>query len=300
MLGKIEIVSDADGVRLDKYVADKTSDLSRVRVNELIGSGVIKVNGRIEKPSYKVNPGDRIEAEIPPSPPTGLAAEDIPLEVIYEDKDLAVINKPAGLTTHPAPGHPNGTLLNALLARYPELAQGEGDRPGIVHRLDKETSGLMVAARSRKAQAALSEQFKERQVTKGYLVLVQGRVEPKTGIIEAAIGRHPLNRKKMAVTEAGREAKSQYNVIQYYKGYTLLEVRIFTGRTHQIRVHLAAIGFPVVGDATYGAASQFFPRQFVHSHKLSFKQPETGETLSFVSELPRDLALGLARLTPIP
>jgi 23S rRNA pseudouridine1911/1915/1917 synthase len=190
--------------------------------------------------------------------------------------------------------------LNALLARYPELAEGEGDRPGIVHRLDKETSGLMVAARSRKAQAALSEQFKERQVTKSYLVLVQGRVEPKTGIIEAAIGRHPVNRKKMAVTEAGREARSQYKVIQYYKGYTLLEVRIFTGRTHQIRVHLAAIGFPAVGDDTYGAASEFFKRQFVHSHKLSFRQPETGETLSFVSELPPDLALGLARLTPIP
>jgi 23S rRNA pseudouridine1911/1915/1917 synthase len=300
MPGKIEIVSDADGVRLDKYVADKISDLSRVRVNELIGSGVIKVNGRIEKPSYKVKTGDRIEADVPPPPPTGLAAEDIPLEVIYEDKDLAVINKPAGLTTHPAPGHPNGTLLNALLARYPELAEGEGDRPGIVHRLDKETSGLMVAARSRKAQAVLSEQFKERQVTKAYLVLVQGRVEPKTGIIEAAIGRHPVNRKKMAVTEAGREARSQYKVIQYYKGYTLLEVRIFTGRTHQIRVHLAAIGFPVVGDATYGAASEFFKRQFVHSHKLSFRQPETGETLSFVSGLPPDLALGLARLTPIP
>ncbi len=300
MAGKIDLISEAIGLRLDKYVAEKTPELSRVQVRELIDGGLLKVNGKVVKPSYLIKIGDRIEAEVPPPPPNGHAAENIPLTVIYEDKDLAVIDKPPGLTTHPAPGHPDGTLLNALLARYPELAEEGGERPGIVHRLDKETSGLMVVARSRAMQAALSDQFKERQVTKAYLVLVKGKLEPKTGIIEAAIGRNPADRKKMAVSEAGREAKSQYRVIQYFKGYTFLEVQIFTGRTHQIRVHLAAIGFPVIGDETYGVMSDLVPRQFVHSHRLSFKQPNTGEMLSFTSELPADLAAGLARLKPIP
>jgi 23S rRNA pseudouridine1911/1915/1917 synthase len=284
---------------LDKYVAEKTPDLSRVQVREFIDGGLIKVNGKTVKPSYLIKIGDRIDANIPPPPSNKHAAEDIPLTVIYEDEDLAVINKPPGLTTHPAPGHPDGTLLNALLARYPELKEESGERPGIVHRLDKETSGLMVVARSRQAQAALSDQFKERQVTKTYLVLVKGKLEPRSGIIEASIGRSSIDRKKMAVSDTGREAKSQYRVIQYYKGYTLLEVRIFTGRTHQIRVHLAAIGFPVVGDDTYGASAELFPRQFVHSHQLSFKQPKTGQILSFTSDLAPDLAEGLAKLTPI-
>ena len=300
MPSKIEIISDASEVRLDKYVAEKIPDLSRMRVRELIDSGSITVNGKTAKPSYLIKTGDRIVADVPPPPPTVHVAENIPLKIIYEDDSLAVIDKPPGLTTHPAPGHPDGTLLNALLGRYPELSEGGGERPGIVHRLDKDTSGLMVVARSREIQGALSEQFKERQVTKAYLVLVRGKLEPKTGIIEAAIGRSMIDRKKMAVSETGREAKSLYRVIQHFKGYTLLEVRIFTGRTHQIRVHLAAIGFPVIGDQTYGVASEFFPRQFLHSHRLSFTHPKTGNTLSFTSELPPDLSDGLAGLTPIP
>lgn len=299
MINKIDLISDAVLVRLDKYVAEKTPDLSRARVQELIDGGFIKVNGKVTKPSYLIKIGDRIEADVPPLPTSKHVAEDIPLKVIYEDEDLAVIDKPPGLTTHPAPGHPDGTLLNALLARYPELVEEGGERPGIVHRLDKETSGLMIVARSRQAQAALSEQFKDRTVTKIYLVLVKGKLEPTTGIIEAAIGRSTIDRKKMAVSEAGREARSQYKVIQYYKGYTLLEVRIYTGRTHQIRVHLAAIGFPVVADETYGMRSEIFPRQFVHSHQITFKQPKTGEILGFTSDLPTDLAEGLAKLTPL-
>ncbi|PPD58230.1 RluA family pseudouridine synthase [Dehalogenimonas etheniformans] len=296
---KIELISDNTEVRLDKFVAEKIPTLSRVKVRELIDGGFVKVNGKAVKPSYLLNTGDRIVAEIPLPPPSNHPAEHIPLKVIYEDEDLAVIDKPRGLTTHPAPGHPDGTLLNALLAKYPELAEEGGERPGIVHRLDKDTSGLMVVARSRQAQAALSAQFKERTVTKTYLVLVKGKLEPRSGIIEAAIGRHPANRKKMAVTEDGREAKSQYRVIQYYKGYTFVEVRIFTGRTHQIRVHLAAIGFPVVGDETYGMKSELFLRQFVHSHRLGFKQPKTDALLSFTSELAPDLAAGLAKLSPL-
>jgi 23S rRNA pseudouridine1911/1915/1917 synthase len=298
----IDLVAEenAAGIRLDKFIAGQLPEMSRVRVRELIDGARVKVNNKEAKPSYPVAAGDKIVVAIAPSPSSRAVAQNIPLKVVYEDRDLAVIDKPAGLTTHPAPGHPDGTLVNALLARYPELAGGEDDRPGIVHRLDKDTSGLMVVARSRQAQAALSDQFKQREVTKVYLVLVKGRLEPKNGIIEAAIGRHPVNRKKMAVTESGREAKSQYRVIQYYKGHTLLEVRIFTGRTHQIRVHLAAIGFPVAGDETYGLKSEMFPRQFVHARRLSFKQPTTGDTLEFTSELPPDLAGGLACLTPAP
>ncbi len=291
-----EFIADDNGIRVDKFIAGKISELSRVRARELIGAGLVMVNDKTIRPSQLLKTGDRIKLTVPPPPPSGHAAENIPLKVVYEDKDLAVIDKPPGLTTHPAPGHPDGTLLNALLARYPELSQGEGDRPGIVHRLDKDTSGLMVIARSRQAQAALADEFKRREVTKVYLVLVKGHVEPSSGVIEAAIGRHPVNRKKMAVTEGGREARSQYRVTKHFKGYSLLEVRIFTGRTHQIRVHLGAIGFPVVGDNTYGVRSEIFPRQFVHAHRLSFKQPFTGQTLDFTSELPADLAVPLSRL----
>ena len=299
MTRKIELVATVDGVRLDKFVAGSLPEISRVRARELIETDMVTVNDSPAKPSHLLKINDRVSVIMPPPLPSRHVAENIPLKIIYEDKDLAVIDKPPGLTTHPAPGHPDGTLLNALLARYPELIEGDGERPGIVHRLDKDTSGLMVVARSRQAQAALSAQFKERLVTKVYLVMVKGKVEPKSGIIEAAIGRHPVNRKKMAISETGREAKSQYLAVKYFKGYTLLEVRIFTGRTHQIRVHLAAIGFPVVGDQTYGVPSELFPRQFVHAHRLTFKQPNTGQILDFISEVPPDLAEGLKRLTPV-
>ncbi|AKG52939.1 ribosomal large subunit seudouridine synthase [Dehalogenimonas sp. WBC-2] len=292
----VDLTTDSPGVRLDKFIASQIPELSRVRVRELIDQGLVTVNKQQVKPSQLLKTGDAVTVAIPPPATSEIIAENIPLNIIYQDADLAVIDKPAGLTTHPAPGHSAGTLLNALLAYFPELAGEEGDRPGIVHRLDKDTSGLMVVARSRRSQAALSDQFKHRQVTKVYLVLVKGRVEPSNGIIEASIGRHQVNRKKMAVTENGREAKSQFHVVEYFKNYTLLEVRIFTGRTHQIRVHLAAIGYPVAGDQTYGVKSEYFPRQFVHAHRLSFTQPTTGETLSFTSELPPDLAVPLSRL----
>ncbi len=298
MVKEFQFVADTGttGFRLDKFVAGKVPEISRVHARELIESGLVMVNGKTAKASHLLKIGDVVTVTVPPPPPSAHAAENIPLTIIYEDNDLAVLDKPAGLTTHPAPGHPGGTLLNALLARYPELTEEDTERPGIVHRLDKDTSGLMVVARSRQAQAALADQFKQRKVNKVYLVLVKGRVEPSSGVIEAAIGRHPVNRKKMAVTEGGREARSQYSVVKYFKGYTLLEVRIFTGRTHQIRVHLGAIGFPVVGDETYGVRSEAFPRQFVHAHRLSFKQPTTGERLDFTSELPPDLAVPLSRL----
>lgn len=293
---RLELVVETGGLRLDKFVSGKDPELSRVRVRSLIDGGQITVNGKKVKPSHLVKVSELIEVNIPAPPPSGITPEAIPLRVLYEDNDLAVIDKPAGLTTHPAPGHSGGTLLNGILSRYPELVEAEGDRPGIVHRLDKDTSGLIVIARSRHAQVALSDQFKWREVTKVYLVLVKGRVEPSSGIIEAAIGRHPVARKKMAVTDYGREARSQYKAVKYFNGYTLLEVRLFTGRTHQIRVHLSAIGYPVVGDETYGVRSEIFPRQFVHAHRLAFKQPSTGAILEFTSDLPPDLAAPLSRL----
>ncbi|MDV2988641.1 MAG: RluA family pseudouridine synthase [Dehalogenimonas sp.] len=292
-----KLTADADGARLDKYLVGKVPDLSRAHIQELIREGRITVNGSPVKPSHPLKSGDLISLEIPPPLPIEAMAENIHVEVVYEDANLAVINKPAGLTTHPAPGHTSGTLLNALLARFPELVEAGGERPGIVHRLDKDTSGLMVVARSRQIQAALSEQFKLREVTKVYLALVKGNVEPAEGIIEASIGRAQVNRKKMAVTENGREARSQFKVVQRFKGHTLLEIRIFTGRTHQIRVHLAAIGYPVVGDTTYGVKSERFPRQFLHAHRLAFRHPVTGAAMTFSSDLPADLAVPLSGLT---
>ena len=281
-------------VRLDKYVCQQLPELSRARVQRLIADGHITVNGQSAKPGLKLNTGDKLNVVIPPTPPSRLVPESIPLNILYEDEDLLVVDKPAGLTVHPAPGHPSHTLVNALLAHFPHLADiGDSLRPGIVHRLDKDTSGVMLVAKNSAAQANLVEQFKTHSVTKAYMVLVRGRLTPKEGIIEAAIGRDPGNRKKMAVVERGREASTEYKVIRYIGDYTLLEVRPQTGRTHQIRVHLGAIGFPVVGDKVYGVKSPHLPRQFMHACRLGFSLPSSGEHVEFKSELPPDLAKAL-------
>ncbi len=281
-------------VRLDKYVCQQLPELSRSRVQRLIAEGHITVNGRPAKPGLKLNTGDKIKVTIPPTPPSRLEPEDIPLNILYEDDDLLLVDKPAGLTVHPAPGHPGHTLVNALLAHLPRLADsGDALRPGIVHRLDKDTSGVMLVAKNSQAQADLAGQFKSHSVNKAYLVLVRGHLTPETGVIEAAIGRDPRHRQKMAVVARGREARTEYKVIRYIMGYTLLEVRPRTGRTHQIRVHLAAIGFPVVGDKIYGVRSPFLDRQFLHASRLGFRLPATGEYVEFKSELPEDLKRAL-------
>jgi 23S rRNA pseudouridine1911/1915/1917 synthase len=208
-----------------------------------------------------------------------------------------VVDKPAGLAVHPAPGHPSHTLANAVLNYLPALAEsGDSLRPGIVHRLDKDTSGLLVVAKNPAAQANLSNQFKSREVSKSYLVLVKGRLTPQTGIIEAAIGRDPRNRQRMAVVSRGREARTEYRVVKYVGGCSLLEIRPETGRTHQIRVHLAAIGFPVMGDAAYGVTSPHLPRQFLHASRLGFKLPSTGRYVEFESPLPPDLEQALKEI----
>ena len=287
-------IADKPGVRLDKYVCDKLAELSRTRIQRLIAEGYITVNDQVAKAGLRLNAGDRLKVIVPPVPPSQLVPEAMPLNIIYEDDDILVIDKPAGLTVHPAPGHPSHTLVNAILSRFPHLADiSDSLRPGIVHRLDRDTSGVMVVAKNSRAQAKLVEQFKTRSVVKAYLVLVKGRLTPENGIIEAPIGRDPRNRKRMAVVGGGRQARTDYQVIKYIGEYTLVEARPETGRTHQIRVHFSAVGYPVVGDKVYGVKSPYLSRQFLHASRLGFKLPSTGEYMEFKSELPPDLAQAL-------
>ena len=290
-----KFVADRSGARLDKYVGEKCPQLSRTYAQRLITDGYITVNNRVAKSSLKLNIGDQLRIVIPPTTPSPLSPEAIPLNIIYEDDDLLVVDKPAGMTVHPAPGHPSHTLVNAILSHFPNLANvSDSLRPGVVHRLDKDTSGVMLVAKNKTAQLNLTEQFKAHSVIKTYLVLVKGHLTPENGIIEAPMGRDPRNRKRMAVVAEGREARTEYRVIKYIGNYTLLEVMPETGRTHQIRVHLSAIGYPVVGDKIYGVKSSCLSRQFMHASRLGFKLPSSGEYIEFTSNLPPDLEQALS------
>lgn len=274
--------------------------MSRSRLQKLIEQGYILVNDCGAKASQKLNIGDKICVVLPPPEQLSLIAEHIPVDVIYEDDDLLVINKPAGLVVHPSPGHTAHTLVNALLARCPGLLNfGDTMRPGIVHRLDRDTSGLMIIAKNTSAQQYLINQFKSRSVSKCYLVLVKGKLTPSQGIIDAPLGRDPSNRKRMAVVAGGRQARTKYRVKEYLGEYTLLDVIIETGRTHQIRVHLSAIGYPVVGDTVYGVRSDFVNRQFVHSYRLGFRLPASGEYREFICELSPDLKQAIRLITRV-
>lgn len=241
--------------------------------------------------------GQLICLTVPDAIQSHMEPQDIPLTVVYQDSDILVIDKPAGLTVHPAPGHPDQTLVNAVLALCPDL-QGIGGtvRPGIVHRLDKDTSGLLVVAKNEKAHAKLTSQLKERSFTKLYVALAHGKVSPAEAVIEAAIGRDPGNRKRMAVVSNGREATTRYKVLMYYKGYSLIEVKLITGRTHQIRVHFASLAHPLAGDGIYGKPHPSLSRHFLHASVLGFQHPSTGEYVEFSSELPDELAAFLDTL----
>jgi len=292
MIKKLQFTATRAGDRIDRYIAQECPELSRAYIQKLISEGYVTVNNRVMKRSFKLDNGDEVSVIIPPSTPPPLA-EEMPLSIVYEDSDLLVVNKPAGLIVHPIPTRPSHTLVNAILAHCPELAGTGSTRPGIVHRLDKNTSGLMVVAKNEAAQQDLSAQIKARSVVKQYLALVVGHLLPDRGIIEAPIGRHLRHRERMAVVSGGREARTQYRVIRYLDSYTLIEVTLETGRTHQIRVHLEAIGYPVVGDSTYGVKSDHLSRQFLHACRLGFKLPSTGEYVEFTSELPSDLTQAL-------
>jgi len=292
------IIEEA-GPRIDSYVAQNCPELSRSQAQKLISSGDIRVNGEQVKAGLKLNPGDKITVSIPPASSGNLLPENIPLKILYEDDDVLVVNKPPGLTVHPAPGHPNHTLVNAILSHLPSLTESDDTlRPGIVHRLDKDTSGIILVAKNMVAQANLSEQFKSHSILKKYIALVHGHLAPEQGVIEAPIGRDTRNRKKMAIADEarGRDARTHYQVIKYIGKYTLLEVTTETGRTHQIRVHLTAIGYPVVGDETYGIKSKILSRQFLHATRIGFSLPSNGQYMEIESPLPEDLEKALEKI----
>ncbi|MGH2443431.1 MAG: RluA family pseudouridine synthase [Chloroflexota bacterium] len=292
----IEVVvagpSDAQS-RLDVVVAGHLDGVSRSLAAVLAREGHIRVNGVPARPARHLNAGDRIEIELSLPPSISAVPEDIPLTIVYQNHDLAIIDKPAGLVVHPAAGHASGTLANALAHRFPASREvGDESRPGIVHRLDKDTSGLMVVALNSGAHAALQEQIASRVAKRVYLALAQGMVKPADGIIEGPVGRHPSDRKRMAVHGIGaRPARTAYRTVEALPGFTLLELTLDTGRTHQIRVHLASLGYPIAGDSVYGGPGiEGLSRQFLHAHRLSLDSPGDGSRLEFVSPLPDDLA----------
>jgi len=253
----------------------------------------VTVDGRLPtKGGLALGPGARVRVSIAPPRPSALEPEAIPLRIIYEDEDLLVVDKPPGMAVHPSAGHEQGTLVHAVLAHCPDLSGIGGEaRPGIVHRLDKDTSGLIIVAKNDAAHVSLARQLKERRVEKTYLALVEGRMKPAQGVIEAPLGRHPVQRKKQAVVARGREARTRYRTLREVDGRSLLEVRPETGRTHQIRVHLASIGHAVAGDALYGRAGAppGLRRQFLHAQRLAFAHPRTGERLELEAPLAEDL-----------
>ena len=284
-------------MRIDRHLVTALPELSRSRIQQLIRSGSVRLNGAITRPHQIVRTGDQIELTNPPPEKIETRPEAIPLEVLFEDDDLIVINKPAGMTVHPGAGHHEHTLVNALLHHCSTLSGiGGKERPGIVHRLDKETSGCLVAAKNDIAHRELSKQFATRTVEKIYLALVAGKLRKQTGVIEEKIGRHPVQRKRMSVSSPrGREARTEYRVLRLNEQASLIECRLHSGRTHQIRVHLHHLGHPVLGDKIYGLRfAKNFPRQMLHAWKLGFRHTRTGERKNFEAPLPDDFEQAIA------
>ncbi|HEY8461802.1 MAG TPA: RluA family pseudouridine synthase [Blastocatellia bacterium] len=310
----ISVPPEAEDQRLDLFLASRFSETSRSAIQRAISGGGITVNGKAVKPSHRLKTGEEIAGEIPSAPVIDAVPEDIPLDIVYEDEEIIVVNKPAGMVTHPGAGAASGTLANGLVYYLNRIGhqpprRGGASRPGIVHRLDVGTSGLIVVAKTDRAHLNLAEQFESRSVTKSYIALVYGTLKEDSGKIEAPIGRDPRNRVKMAVRRDGRQATTLYRVVKRFDEFTLLDVEIKTGRTHQIRVHLAHIKHPVVGDSTYGAgransiksarlraAVARLDRPFLHAARLGFTHPATGERMEFTAPLPGELRAFLEQI----
>jgi len=302
---RLPVELSAAGLRLDVFVAARLPDCSRSFAAQLIITGAVQVDGRAKKPGHRVKAGELVTGTVPVPRPSGFLPEAIPLDILYEDEHLVVVNKPAGLVVHPAPGHCSGTLVNALLHHCPDLTGiGAELRPGIVHRLDKDTSGSLVVAKNALALERLAAQFKARTVKKDYLALVHGRMPEAAGVIRLPIGRDPVDRKRMSTrSRTPREAETRWQVERVFGGFSLLRVALTTGRTHQIRVHCAAVNHPIVGDPVYtrrraasapvaGAVLPFLEsvrRQMLHAWRLEFDHPHTGERRRFESPLPGDM-----------
>ncbi len=299
-LTSLTVGAEHAGERLDRFIAASMPRLSRSRAQALVAAGQVTVSGRVTRASHLVAAGDVIEIHGESAPLTGAmpASEDVPLRIGYEDDALIVVDKPAGMVVHPAPGHAGGTLVNALLAHARALGGGHSARPGIVHRLDKDTSGLLIVAKDDTVLAALGEQMRAHTITKVYLALVEGVFDPPRGAIEAPIGRDPRQRQRMTIaSQGGRPARTLFATERIIAGRSLMRLTLVTGRTHQIRVHCAAVGHPVVGAPVYGRPQPPLPpRQFLHATRLAFAHPATGAPIVCDSPLPADLADFLARL----
>ncbi len=288
---KVIVQANEKGIRLDSYIASKKKDLSRTNVKRLIENDNILVNNSSQKISYKVQVGDEISIVIPEAKEIELKPQDIKVDIVYEDDSIIVVNKPKGMVVHPAIGNPDGTLVNAIMNICKDSLSGIGGeiRPGIVHRLDKDTTGLLIIAKNDKAHVNLSEQIKNREVKKIYIALVRGIIPENEATINMPIGRSTKDRKKMAVVKNGKEAVTHFKVLNRFKNYTLLEIKIDTGRTHQIRVHMSEIGYPVVGDMVYSNGRNEFgiQGQMLHAKSLDFKHPITGKQMHLEAELPK-------------
>lgn len=301
----ISVGSESGHERLDTFIALQ-SGLSRSRIQKFITDGLVSVNTRIEKSGYRLRSGDIIELTVPDEPETTLLPEDIPLDIVMQDNDIVVVNKPPGMVMYPAAGHKSGTLLNALIAKCGRLAStGAPLRPGVVHRLDKETSGLIIFAKNDKSYLDLIKQFQEREIEKYYMALIYGIPKKEQGEINDSIGRSVSDRKKMSTkTRRGKKAVTRYEVIKRFTGASLIKARLITGRTHQIRVHFTAAGHSVLGDKTYGKKTAIrhgqkiitFPRQMLHAYSLGFKHPLTGKKIELTAPMPEDMKKAVEEL----
>ena len=282
--------------RLDQFVSSEIKEITRSKAKKLIKDGFILVNNSQTEPAHKVAKGETVQVEIPANPEISLVAEKIPLKIIFEDKDLIVVDKQPGLVVHPTLDHPTGTLVNALLAHLGDFTTGGNLRPGIVHRLDKDTSGLIIVAKNQVSLDNIKDQFKNREVHKKYLALVQGGIKKESGEIVGNIARHPKFKSKFIVNTEGKEAITEYSVLERFGDkFTLLELEPLTGRTHQIRVHLSHLGHPIIGDKLYGGR-MLISRQFLHASEINLKHPTTGEAVHLQANLPDDLNKFLKKL----